>query len=215
MATVMAEALGARVGYHPTGEDYIGFGRRHSVALALELGAEPDHLRRPRPHAALAQRRAGRAQCRAVGAAPDTGLLIVGRSPRAFAPRVPERLQQTERADQPRLRTRHRPPRRPALRRPPLQSRRRPRYRHHRPPVDSFANDVARPAGSSGWPHRRLHGCRWPALPHHRAVLGRRRRLATATRCNGCAASRWPPSRPASCAELLAERRLTTPSPPP
>lgn len=94
MATVMAEQLGARVGYHPTGEDYIGFGRRHSVALALELGADqiiyadPDHMLHwlndePDELATV------------LTAEPETGLLIVGRSPRAFAA-VPERLQQTE-----------------------------------------------------------------------------------------------------------------------
>ena len=94
MATVMAEQLGARVGYHPTGEDYIGFGRRHSVAMALDLGADqiiyadPDHM--------LHWLNDEPAELSAVlSAEPDTGLLIVGRSPRAFAA-VPERLQQTE-----------------------------------------------------------------------------------------------------------------------
>lgn len=50
IARVMSEAMGARVSYHPTGEAFIGLGRRAAVALALELDADqilyadPDHM---------------------------------------------------------------------------------------------------------------------------------------------------------------------------
>ena len=91
---IMADRFGARVGRHPTGEEFIGQGRRHSVALALEWGADqvlyadPDHMLRwlDTHSAELAT---------VLAAQPETGLLIVGRSGRAFAD-VPERLKQTE-----------------------------------------------------------------------------------------------------------------------
>jgi hypothetical protein len=91
---LMAEALGARVMRHPTGEEYIGLGRRSAVALSLELRADqilyadPDHM--------LHWLRDDPAELQTVlSAEPDAAFLIVGRSPRAFAA-VPERLQQTE-----------------------------------------------------------------------------------------------------------------------
>lgn len=94
MERVLADALGARVTRHPTGEEFIGRGRREAVALALELGtdrvlyADPDH--------ALHWLNRAPDELRAVLAVqPETGFLIVGRSERAFAA-VPRRLQQTE-----------------------------------------------------------------------------------------------------------------------
>ena len=91
---IMVDALGARVTRHPTGEQYIGLGRRTAVALALELGtervlyADPDHM--------LHWLNAAPEELKAVLAArPEVGFLIVGRSERAFAA-VPQRLQQTE-----------------------------------------------------------------------------------------------------------------------
>jgi hypothetical protein len=91
---VMAEVLGARVMRHPTGEEFIGLGRRSAVGLALELGtervlyADPDHM--------LHWLNADTGELRSVlTVQPETGFLIVGRSARAFAA-VPQRLQQTE-----------------------------------------------------------------------------------------------------------------------
>jgi hypothetical protein len=95
VARVMTETLGARVTRHPTGEQYIGLGRRTAVALALELGtdhvlyADPDHM--------LHWLRDDPAELRRVlESQPETAFLIVGRTERAFAA-VTQRLQQTER----------------------------------------------------------------------------------------------------------------------
>ncbi len=91
---VMSGALGARVGRHPTGEQYIGLGRRSAVALALEFGA--DHILYADPDHMLHWLRDDPDELRtALDTTPEAGLLIVGRSPRAFAS-WPERLQQTE-----------------------------------------------------------------------------------------------------------------------
>lgn len=91
---VMIEALGARVTQHPTGEEFIGLGRRSAVALSLEFGtervfyADPDHM--------LHWLSAVPDELRAVlSVQPEAGFLIVGRSEQAFAA-VPQRLQQTE-----------------------------------------------------------------------------------------------------------------------
>jgi hypothetical protein len=91
---IVAEVLGARVMRHPTGEEFIGLGRRSAVGLALELGtervlyADPDHM--------LHWLAAAADELQAVlTAQPETGFLIVGRSARAFAA-VPQRLQRTE-----------------------------------------------------------------------------------------------------------------------
>jgi hypothetical protein len=91
---LMRDVLGARVGRHPTGEAYIGEGRRHGVALALEWGAErvlyadPDHM--------LRWLTAYPDELKSVLATqPEIGFLIVGRSARALAD-VPRRLQETE-----------------------------------------------------------------------------------------------------------------------
>jgi len=91
---LMTDILGARVGYHPTGEEYIGLGRRRAVALALHLDveriiyADPDHM--------LHWLNDEPDELRAVlSAQPETAFLIVGRSARAFAA-VPQRLQLTE-----------------------------------------------------------------------------------------------------------------------
>ena len=91
---LMRDGLGARVSRHPTGEAFIGQGRRHGVALALEWGtdrvlyADPDHML----HWLAA---AGDELRRVLTVQPETGFLIVGRSERAFAA-VPQRLQRTE-----------------------------------------------------------------------------------------------------------------------
>ena len=92
---VLREVLGAKVAWHPTGEEFIGRGRRGAVALALELAtervlyADPDH--------ALHWLRTAPNELRAVLVAqPETEFLIVGRSEQAFGA-VPQRLQQTER----------------------------------------------------------------------------------------------------------------------
>ena len=91
---LMRDRLGARVGRHPTGEAFIGQGRRHGVALALDWGADrviyadPDHMLRwltsypDELQSVLATQ-------------PEVGFLIIGRSARAFAD-VPRRLQETE-----------------------------------------------------------------------------------------------------------------------
>lgn len=91
---IMADVLGARVGRHPTGEAFIGRGRRNGVALALDWGtdrvlyADPDHM--------LRWLESNPAELEAVLAGqPEIGFLVVGRSERAFAD-VPCRLQQTE-----------------------------------------------------------------------------------------------------------------------
>lgn len=90
----MTEVLGARLMRHPTGEEFIGLGRRSAVALALEFGtervlyADPDHML----HWLAA---AGDELRRVLTVQPETGFLIVGRSERAFAA-VPQRLQRTE-----------------------------------------------------------------------------------------------------------------------
>lgn len=94
MERVLVDSLGARVVRHPTGEEFIGRGRRDAVRLALEAGAErvlyadPDHILHwlrmaPDELAAILE------------VQPAIGFLIVGRSARAFAA-VPHRLQQTE-----------------------------------------------------------------------------------------------------------------------
>lgn len=90
----MIEVVGAKVGRHVTGEQYIGLGRRNAVSMALELEtdqvlyADPDHM--------LHWLRDNPAELRTVLAAqPDVDFLIVGRSPKAFAA-WPARLQQTE-----------------------------------------------------------------------------------------------------------------------
>ncbi len=79
---LMRDGLGARVGRHPTGEAFIGQGRRHGVALALECGtdrvlyADPDHMLRwlasypDELQSVLVTQ-------------PQVGFLIVGRSARA------------------------------------------------------------------------------------------------------------------------------------
>ena len=91
---VLAEVLGAKVARHPTGEEYIGLGRRRAVSLALELGA--DHILYADPDHVLHWLKADPAELLAVLVAqPESGFLIVGRSARAFAA-VPQRLQQTE-----------------------------------------------------------------------------------------------------------------------
>ena len=94
MEQVLIDVLGARVTRHPTGEQFIGRGRRRAVGLALELGtdqvlyADPDHI--------LHWLNGAPDELRSVLAVqPETGFLIVGRSARAFAA-VPQRLQQTE-----------------------------------------------------------------------------------------------------------------------
>lgn len=91
---IMAEVLGARVMRHPTGEEFIGLGRRSAVGLALELGterilyADPDHM--------LHWLTGDTDELRSVlTVQPETGFLIVGRSAQAFAA-VPQRLQRTE-----------------------------------------------------------------------------------------------------------------------
>ena len=90
---IMTKVLGARVMRHPTGEEFIGLGRRSAVGLALELGtervlyADPDHML----HWLAAN--AGELQT-VLTVQPETGFLIVGRSERAFAA-VPQRLQRT------------------------------------------------------------------------------------------------------------------------
>lgn len=92
--SVMTETLGARVTRHPTGEEFIGLGRRSAVALALELGtqrvlyADPDHVLH---WLQTAPDELGRV----LSIQPEVAFLIVGRSKRAFAA-VPQRLQQTE-----------------------------------------------------------------------------------------------------------------------
>ena len=87
--------LGAKIMIHPQGESTIGRARRDAIALALELStpavlySDFDHLVR------WAQGNA--AELRATLAAqPEAELLVIGRSPRAFAAE-PERLQATER----------------------------------------------------------------------------------------------------------------------
>lgn len=91
---IMLDVLGARVMRHPTGEEFIGLGRRSAVGLALELGterilyADPDHML----HWLAANTRELK---NVLTVQPETGFLIVGRSARAFAA-VPQRLQQTE-----------------------------------------------------------------------------------------------------------------------
>jgi len=91
---LMRDRLGARVGRHPTGEAFIGQGRRRGVALALDGGADrvlyadPDHM--------LRWLASYPDELRSVLATqPSTGFLIVGRSARAFAD-VPRRLRETE-----------------------------------------------------------------------------------------------------------------------
>jgi hypothetical protein len=91
---VLFETLGARVIRHPTGEEFIGRGRRGAVGLALEVGvervlyADPDHILHW-------LRMAPDELARVLEVQPGIDFLIVGRSPRAFAA-VPQRLQQTE-----------------------------------------------------------------------------------------------------------------------
>ena len=94
MERVLADHLGARLVRHPTGEEFIGRGRRDAVGLALEAGAErilyadPDHV--------LHWLRGNPSELKSVlTVEPGIGFLIVGRSRRAFAA-VPQRLQQTE-----------------------------------------------------------------------------------------------------------------------
>lgn len=94
VATVLTEALGARVATHPTGEAIIGLARRGAVALALEGDAERvlysdmDHVLRwidadpVEMHQVLTNQ-------------PEAQLLIIGRTPEAMAA-VPQRLRDTE-----------------------------------------------------------------------------------------------------------------------
>jgi len=91
---LMRDELGARVGRHPTGEAFIGQGRRHGVELALDWGtdrviyADPDHM--------LRWLTAYPDELQSVLVTqPETGFLIIGRSALAFAD-VPRRLQETE-----------------------------------------------------------------------------------------------------------------------
>ena len=94
MERVLVDSLGARIVRHPTGEEFIGRGRRDAVRLALELEAErvlyadPDHILH---WLRMAPGELGRI----LEIQPAIGFLIVGRSARAFAA-VPHRLQQTE-----------------------------------------------------------------------------------------------------------------------
>ena len=94
MERVLLDALNARLVRHPTGEAFIGRGRRNAVGLALEVGAErvlyadPDHILH---WLRLAPDELGTI----LEIEPSVGFLIVGRSARAFAA-VPHRLQQTE-----------------------------------------------------------------------------------------------------------------------
>jgi len=94
MERVMADHLGARIVRHPTGEEFIGRGRRDAVSLALEataervLYADPDHI--------LHWLRMAPDELGAIlEVQPDVGFLIVGRSAQAFAA-MPQRLQRTE-----------------------------------------------------------------------------------------------------------------------
>jgi hypothetical protein len=94
VATVLREALGARVASHPTGEAIIGLARRNAVALALEgdtervLYSDMDHVLRwidaepAEMHAVLV-------------AQSEAQLLIIGRTAEAMAA-VPRRLRDTE-----------------------------------------------------------------------------------------------------------------------
>lgn len=94
VATILADALGARITWHPTGEAIIGQARRSAVGLALECGTERvlysdlDHILRwiDTHPAEMAD---------VLAAQPDAQLLIIGRTERAMAA-VPKRLRDTE-----------------------------------------------------------------------------------------------------------------------
>lgn len=170
MERVLADALGARVTRHPTGEEFIGRGRREAVALALELGtdrvlyADPDH--------ALHWLNRAPDELRAVLAVqPETGFLIVGRSERAFAA-VPQRLQQTEgpinRAYE--LLTGRRADLLAAVRR--MDRAAGSRRRRSLPDRQLCQRRRVAVAGGAAWPHGRLCRGGRPAVPHDRAVLG-------------------------------------------
>jgi len=94
MERALVDALGARIVRHPTGEEFIGRGRRDAVRLALDvdakrvLHADPDHILHW-------LREAPDELGTILETQPSIGFLIVGRSARAFAA-VPHRLQQTE-----------------------------------------------------------------------------------------------------------------------
>jgi len=94
VATVLREALGARLASHPTGEAVIGLARRNAVALALEgdtermLYSDMDHV--------LRWIEADADEMQAVlSAQPEAQLLIIGRTAEAMAA-VPRRLRDTE-----------------------------------------------------------------------------------------------------------------------
>ena len=94
IATLLADRYGATLGVHPTGEAAIGLARRRAVGLALDTGADRilysdlDHL--------LRWVKTDQAELLAVlEAQPEVALLIIGRSPRAFA-NTPRRLRETE-----------------------------------------------------------------------------------------------------------------------
>lgn len=86
--------LGASLRQHPTGEEIIGWARRRAVESALAFGtdyvlhADLDHMLRWLEADPVEVARTLRAE-------PDAGMLIVGRSERAFAGE-PQRLQRTE-----------------------------------------------------------------------------------------------------------------------
>lgn len=94
IATVLADALGARVAWHPTGEAIIGQARRSAVGLALECGTDQvlysdlDHVLRWIDIDAVEIASALTTQ-------PEAQMLIIGRTERAMAA-VPKRLRDTE-----------------------------------------------------------------------------------------------------------------------
>jgi hypothetical protein len=94
VATALAEALGARVASHPTGEAIIGLARRNAVALALEgdadrvLYSDMDHVLRWIDADAAEMGKVLTGQ-------PEAQFLIIGRTPEAMAA-VPQRLRDTE-----------------------------------------------------------------------------------------------------------------------
>lgn len=95
VAMALEDMLGATVLRHPTGEAIIGAARRSSVRAALQLPGDAvlysdfDHLLR------WVARDAGEVE-RILRDRPELDLLVVGRSPAAFAAE-PRRLQETER----------------------------------------------------------------------------------------------------------------------
>ena len=94
VATVLTEALGARVAWHPTGEAIIGQARRSAVGLALTCGTDRvlysdlDHILRWIDVDSVEM--AG-----VLASQPEAQLLIIGRTERAMAA-VPKRLRDTE-----------------------------------------------------------------------------------------------------------------------